>query len=65
MAKKPGPPATGKGVLVGVRLQPDLLDAVERYAEAEEDKPGRPEAVRRIVKAWLAEHGHLGESKGG
>jgi hypothetical protein len=53
---KRGRPATGKGELLGVRLQPDLMSALDQWIEKQpEPKPGRPEAVRRIVKAALSE----------
>ena len=46
--KKRGRPATGKGELIGVRLQPDQLAVVDKWAE---DNGGltRPEAVRRLI----------------
>jgi len=41
---------TGKGQLVGVRLQPDQLAALDHWIEQQPDpKPTRPEAVRRIL----------------
>ncbi|MCO5083957.1 MAG: hypothetical protein M9955_20155 [Rhizobiaceae bacterium] len=56
--KKRGPAPTGKGTLVGVRLQPDLLDAVDAYAisdDLEKDgEPQRPEAIRRLIIQALA-----------
>ncbi|WP_236727451.1 ribbon-helix-helix protein, CopG family [Novosphingobium resinovorum] len=39
--------------MVGVRLQPDQLDAVDQWADKEPDKPSRPEAIRRLVKKAL------------
>lgn len=47
--KKKGRPATGEGLLIGVRLQPDLLDAVDEYRRTAPDSPTRPEAIRRIL----------------
>jgi hypothetical protein len=41
----------GKGAPVMVRLQPDQLAEVDIWAAAQEDKPSRPEAIRRLV-AW-------------
>jgi hypothetical protein len=35
------------------------IEAVDRFAASQDDAPGRPEAVRRIVRAWLIEHGFL------
>lgn len=34
---------------VNVRMERDMLDALDRYIEGEEDRPNRPEAVRRIL----------------
>jgi hypothetical protein len=47
--KKRGPPATGKGTLIGVRLQPAELRTLDEFAATQEDKPSRPEALRRIA----------------
>jgi metal-responsive CopG/Arc/MetJ family transcriptional regulator len=41
-----------KGTLIGVRLQPDLLKALDKWA-----KPsgiGRPEAIRRLLEKALS-----------
>jgi hypothetical protein len=51
--KRRGPPATGKGTLLGVRLQPALLGRLDEWAESQEDKPSRPEAIRRLVEKAL------------
>jgi hypothetical protein len=51
--KRRGPPPTGKGTLVGVRLQPDLLGPIDAWAAAQEDEPGRSEAIRRLVELGL------------
>ncbi|MCK1437379.1 hypothetical protein [Bradyrhizobium sp. 15] len=51
--KKRGPPATGKGTLVGVRLQPDDLSAVDEWRDKQSDAPTRPEAIRRLVEIGL------------
>lgn len=47
--KKRGPPATGKGTLIGVRLQPPDLSALDEWVAAQKDKPSRPEAIRRLL----------------
>jgi hypothetical protein len=47
--KKPGPPATGKGTLIGVRLQPLELASVDAWIATQDDAPSRPEAIRRLL----------------
>ena len=47
--KKRGPPATGKGLLVGVRLQPPQLRALDDWVANQPKKMSRPEAVRQIL----------------
>jgi len=54
--KKRGPPATGKGTLIGVRLQPLELARLDYWIAAQEDSPSRPEAIRRhLVRSLAAE----------
>ena len=52
--RKRGPPATGKGHLVGVRLQPPQLSALDAWIEDQPKKMPRPEAVRQILAKALA-----------
>jgi hypothetical protein len=51
--KKRGPPPTGKGVPVVVRLQPPDLSALDEWIEGQDSDVSRPEAVRRLLKAAL------------
>jgi len=51
--RKRGPAPTGKGTPVQVRLQPDQLGKVDAWREAQDDKPSRPEAIRRLVEKAL------------
>jgi hypothetical protein len=37
------------GLLIGVRLQPHDLKAVDEWASKQDDKPSRPEAMRRLI----------------
>lgn len=53
-----GRPATGKGLPVLVRLQPDLLAAVDRLTDPR-SRVGRPEVIRTILREWLVESGGL------
>src|SRR5262249_44845960 len=51
--KKRGPPPTGKGEPIMVRVQPDLLEKLEAWRAHQEDRPSRPEAIRRLVEQAL------------
>lgn len=51
--KKRGPPATGKGTLVGVRLQPNDLMAVDDWIARQDEAPTRPEAIRTLMRQSL------------
>lgn len=49
--KSRGRPATGKGVQVVVRLQPDQLAQLDAWIEEQPSPaPTRPEAVRRLLR---------------
>src|SRR3712207_4605545 len=53
--KRRGPAPTGKGELIGVRLQPELLIALDDWISWQpKPRPSRPEAVRRLLSARLA-----------
>jgi hypothetical protein len=47
--KRRGPPPTGKGQMVGVRLQPDLMKLLDDYRSALSPVINRAAAIRRIV----------------
>jgi metal-responsive CopG/Arc/MetJ family transcriptional regulator len=51
--KKPGPPPTGKGELIGVRIQPDQMKKLDEWISDQDDRPSRPEAIRRLVDQAL------------
>jgi hypothetical protein len=51
--KKRGRPATGKDPLVSTRMPSDLIANIEAWAAAQEDEPGRSEAIRRLVEIGL------------
>ena len=42
-----------------VRIQEDLLNDLDAFIDDEDDKPSRPEAMRRILRDWLVSHGYL------
>ena len=48
-ARRGRPPKGGRGHLVGVRLQPDKLAALDSWIAQQPGKPTRPEAIRMIV----------------
>jgi hypothetical protein len=51
---KGGRPRTGIGPVVGVRLYPDIEDALEGWiAQQPDPKPSKPEAIRRILRDHL------------
>jgi hypothetical protein len=52
--KRRGPPATGKGEPVVVRMHPPMLAGLDEWIAAQKQPfPTRPEAVRRLVELGL------------
>jgi hypothetical protein len=51
--KKRGPPATGKGTPIVVRMHDPGLAALDAWRKKQEDAPSRPEAIRRLVEKGL------------
>jgi hypothetical protein len=51
--KRRGPPPTGKGELIGVRLLPEPLAALDAWIAKQREPVSRPEAIRRLVEAGL------------
>ena len=51
--KRRGPPATGKGTLVGVRLQPAHLEALDAWIAEQTSPLTRPEAIRAMMETIL------------
>ena len=52
--RKRGPAPSGVGTLVGVRLLPPNLSALDAWIAAHpEPRPSRPEAIRRILSQAL------------
>ena len=65
--KRGRPVTTGKGTLIGVRLQSRELAELDHWAARQGDEPSRPEAVRRLIENYqpvLAVHGHIHEAGG-
>ena len=52
--KKRGPPATGKGEPILVRLQPPQLAALDAWIARQNTHLSRPEAIRRLLNHALA-----------
>jgi hypothetical protein len=52
--KKRGPAPTGKGELIGVRIQPNQLAGLDAWIAGQAPPPSRPEAIRRLVELGLA-----------
>lgn len=51
--KRGRPKSTGKGELIGVRLLPKPLAAVDAWIVRQREPLSRPEAIRRLVEAGL------------
>jgi hypothetical protein len=52
-AKRRGPSPTGKGTLVGVRLQPGDLKALDLWIRRNGKHQTRPEAIRQLITTSL------------
>lgn len=61
---KPGRPKVDSE-RVDTRLPRAILDGIDAFASQQQDHPARPEAVRRIVRDWLAERGYLASDQEG
>ena len=55
--KRPGRPATGQDPVTAIRLSAELRANVDAWAAAQEDEPGRSEAIRRLVELGLKAKG--------
>ena len=51
--KRPGRPATGQDPVTAIRLSKEMRAAVDAWAAAQNDEPGRSEAIRRLVEIGL------------
>src|ERR1700761_768008 len=51
--KLPGRPATGIGIQIGTRWPADIVRNVDEWRRKQDDLPGRPEAIRRLVEIGL------------
>jgi hypothetical protein len=57
--KKRGRPSTGIGKSLGLRLYPDLEEALDAFIAKQKEPIGRPEAIRRILTDYLKRRGLL------
>jgi hypothetical protein len=51
--KRRGPAPTGKGTLIGVRLQPSQLQALDAWITKQDSSLTRPEAIRAMMETIL------------
>jgi hypothetical protein len=51
--KRRGRPATGVGTSINVRLHGDALERLDSWIADQDDKPSRPEALRRLFELGL------------
>jgi len=59
-SKKRGRPSTGIGGNVGLRLYPEMEQALDAWIAAQpEPRPSRPEAIRLALRDWLTGIGLL------
>lgn len=54
-SKRGRPVTTGTGVVVAVRMSPEQLAAVDKFADAKSDCPSCAEAMRRLVTRGLSQ----------
>ena len=52
--KRRGPPPTGKGTLIGVRLQPRQLKTLDAWIAKQKPRLTRPEAIRALLAEALS-----------
>jgi hypothetical protein len=52
--KRRGPPPTGKGVPILVRVQPPLLRTLDEWIGNQDVSLTRPQAIRRLIEIALA-----------
>jgi hypothetical protein len=52
--KRGRPKTTGRGTQIGMRWHQPLLGMIDSWAAQQDDKPDRPDAIRRLVERALA-----------
>jgi hypothetical protein len=58
-SKKRGRPANARGRVVGVRLQPSVLAALDQFIVDEGVGDSRPGTIRYILEDWFLSQGKL------
>jgi len=58
-----GRPATGHDPTTTIRLSPEFREKVDEWAERQDDKPPRSEAIRRLVELGLTVAPKRGRTK--
>jgi hypothetical protein len=53
------PVTTGMGMAIVVRCHEDFLRRIDRWVAQQEDKPSRPEAIRRLAELGLGTSGKV------
>jgi metal-responsive CopG/Arc/MetJ family transcriptional regulator len=53
LRKKGARPSTGEMPVSAIRLSAEMRQKVERWADRQNDKPSRSEAIRRLVEIGL------------
>ena len=53
LKRKPGRPATGNDPVRAIRLSDEFIAKVDRWASKQDGRPGRSEAIRRLVELGL------------
>src|ERR1700722_4361683 len=51
--KRRGRPATGRGLQIGTRWSDETVAMIDAWAAAQDDEPGRSEAIRRLIELGL------------
>jgi hypothetical protein len=51
--KSRGRPSSGIGIQIGARWPSDIVQLVDDWRRKQDDLPGRPEAIRRLVEIGL------------
>lgn len=62
-SKRGRPPVDSEQV--GIRVERPVINALDAYSADQPDTPGRPEAIRRLLRDGLTQRGYLDGKAGG